>query len=88
MRPAVKRRFVTLAAAASLLLCIATSALWLRSYRRLDNAHFYFDRRYSWSISSLRGRVELSANRHGRDHKAIQPGFGWRKRSRFTWKTV
>jgi hypothetical protein len=32
MRPAVKRRLVTLAAAASLLLCIATLALWVRSY--------------------------------------------------------
>jgi hypothetical protein len=32
MRPAVKRRLVTLAAAASLLLCVATVAMWVRSY--------------------------------------------------------
>src|SRR5688572_13599261 len=32
MRPAVKRRLVTLAAAASLLLCAGTAALWVRSY--------------------------------------------------------
>jgi hypothetical protein len=33
MPPALKRRLVTLAAAASLVLCIATVALWVRSYR-------------------------------------------------------
>jgi hypothetical protein len=32
MRPAVKRRLLTLAAAASLLLCVPTVALWVRSY--------------------------------------------------------
>src|SRR5688500_3072567 len=34
--PAVKRRRVTLAAAASLLLCVATVALWMRSYWRAE----------------------------------------------------
>jgi hypothetical protein len=33
----VKRRLVTLAAVASLLLCIATVALWVRSYWRYDH---------------------------------------------------
>ena len=32
MRPAVKRRLVTLAAAASMVLCVASVALWVRSY--------------------------------------------------------
>jgi hypothetical protein len=36
MPPAVKRRLVTLAAGASLLLCIATVALWVRSYHTHD----------------------------------------------------
>jgi hypothetical protein len=33
MRPAVKRRLATLAAGASLVLCIAAAVLWLTSYR-------------------------------------------------------
>ena len=37
MRPAVKRRLVTLAAAASLLLCVAMVALWVRSYKTQDS---------------------------------------------------
>jgi hypothetical protein len=41
MRPAVKRRLVTLAAAASLLLlCIGTAALWVRSYRAFDSVYW------------------------------------------------
>ena len=64
--PAVKRRLVTLAAAVSLLLCVATVALWVRSYCRLDSTSYVFDRppsvsTPSVSIHSLRGRVELVA---------------------------
>jgi hypothetical protein len=36
MRRAVKRRLVTLAAAASMLLCVAMTALWVRSYSAAD----------------------------------------------------
>jgi hypothetical protein len=38
MPPAVPRRLATLAAVASLLLCVATVALWVRSYWRSDAA--------------------------------------------------
>src|SRR5688500_10251540 len=37
MRPAVNRRLLTLAAAASLVLCVATVALWVRSHTYLDS---------------------------------------------------
>jgi hypothetical protein len=62
MCPAVKRRLVTLAAAASLLLCVATVALWVRSFFAADNvAHFSprgsrFNRHY---LQSNRGKVVL-----------------------------
>jgi hypothetical protein len=41
MRPAVKRRLLTLAAAGSMLLCAATIALWWRSYQRCDSVYYY-----------------------------------------------
>ena len=36
----MKPRLVTLAAAASLVLCVATLALWVRSYRTFDRVHY------------------------------------------------
>ena len=45
MRPVVKRCLVTLAAGASLLLCLATGGLWVRSYWRADTLTW---RRFSY----------------------------------------
>jgi hypothetical protein len=52
MGPAVTRRLVTLAAGVSLLLCVATGALWVRS-------HFVYDvvRFDPWTSYSVTGRV-------------------------------
>jgi hypothetical protein len=55
----VKRRLFNLAAVLSLLLCIATLALWVRSYCRLDTAYYIFDSPPSLLFLSLRGRVEV-----------------------------
>ncbi len=62
MRLAVKRRILTLAVTASLLLCIATLALWVVSYFRLDctrHIHHADGTRIGWMIQSLDGRIEL-----------------------------
>jgi hypothetical protein len=40
MPPAVPRRPLTLAAAVSLVLCVATVALWVRSYRASDSVYW------------------------------------------------
>ena len=58
MRPAVKRRLLTLAAAASLLLCVGTLALWVRSYRIADAA-FYYDGWRLWWAQSWAGGIKL-----------------------------
>jgi hypothetical protein len=62
MRRVVKRRVVKLAAAASLVLCIATVALWVRSYWRLDDVSYRFDRKRC-RVQSLRGEVDVSVHR-------------------------
>jgi hypothetical protein len=54
MPPAVKRRLVTLAAAASLVLCVAMMALWVRSYWRVDDVRFFHTSR-----SRVIGRQEI-----------------------------
>jgi hypothetical protein len=56
MPPAVKRRLVTLAAAASLVLCVATMALWVRSYFIADEWYDSRPDRYD-SAWSLRGII-------------------------------
>jgi hypothetical protein len=77
MPPAVKRRLVTLAAAASLALCAATVALWVRSYWRFD----YVDRKSlsllsvdNCRIGSKRGCFSLALLRLGRDDEAVDLG--------------
>jgi hypothetical protein len=56
MRPAVKRRIVTLAAAASMVLCVATVALWLRSYWAADRIE-RFDKVGSMYLMSRTGAI-------------------------------
>jgi hypothetical protein len=77
MPPAVKRRLATLAAVASMVLCIATVALWLRSHWRFD----YVDREsvslltvQSWRIGSERGCFSIEFRRDGRDDEAVDLG--------------
>jgi hypothetical protein len=56
----VNRRLVTFAAIASLLLCVATVALWVRSYWRLDGIVHYRlgdERDRGWSIQSVVGET-------------------------------
>jgi hypothetical protein len=74
MRPAVKHRLVTLAAVASLLLCIATVALWVRSYAKYDViARGYYpgiDEAYrlvGTELISYSGRAVFSHVDYGRD---------------------
>jgi hypothetical protein len=55
----VKRRLATLAAAASLLLCIATLALWVRSYTFVDRISYTLDRQRWVAILSVRGQLDL-----------------------------
>lgn len=59
----MKRRVFTLAAGVSLVLCLATAALWVRSYMRLDSVVL---RRSTItdSIWSLRGSIALSRTEH------------------------
>jgi hypothetical protein len=57
MRPAVKRRLTTLAVALSLLLCVATVALWVRSYWRLDAVNYVDLPEHWYKAWIFRGRV-------------------------------
>jgi len=54
MRLAVKRRLTTLAAVVSLVLCVATVALWVRSYWRYDG---YADYSVGIDLTSVSGRL-------------------------------
>src|SRR3954451_2902508 len=55
--PAVRRTLFHLTAAASLMLCVATLTLWLRSYWRVDAAHLYPSPSRSWIVRSAGGRL-------------------------------
>jgi hypothetical protein len=66
MPPAVPRRPLTLAAAASLLLFVATVALWVRSYWRLDvidHIRIVNETVRRFEVGSLNGTFELSSKR-------------------------
>jgi hypothetical protein len=73
MRPAVKRRLVTLAAAVSMLLCVATVALWVRSYVRSDAAIYFANSRRAWSVQSVRGHLDFTG--WTSDEPQQVPGF-------------
>jgi hypothetical protein len=59
MRPAMKRRLATLAAAVSLLLCIATVVLWVRSYRVADTV-IWGTRKQMWEVALLPGEIRFA----------------------------
>src|SRR5688500_13336017 len=70
MRPAVKRRLFTLAAAASLVLCVATVGLWVRSYWWRDGLTLRLGMNPDYTATSLslvtgKGGVRLSHHREG-----------------------
>jgi hypothetical protein len=69
----MKRRLVTLAAAASLLLCVATVALWVRSYVRSDAAIYFANSRRAWSVQSVRGHLDFTG--WTSDEPQQVPGF-------------
>src|SRR5687768_1034113 len=52
------RRLSTLLSAASLVLCVATCVLWVRSYERLDHVGRY-NESYLEGAESLRGRLRV-----------------------------
>src|SRR5437016_1336568 len=55
--PAVKRRVFNLLAAVSLLLCVATAALWVRSYIRYDRVDA--GQYYQLQIRSADGELSI-----------------------------
>jgi hypothetical protein len=76
MRPAVKRRLVTLAAVALLLLCVATVALWVGSYSRVAElsrrvSHIYGPDNAGWEVTwylgSHRGGIYVADTRDSFD---------------------
>jgi hypothetical protein len=72
MPPAVKRRLATLAAAASLLVCIATVVVWVRSWNVYD-ALFCDRSSSSIQIESLQGELLVGVC----DCVHVKPGSGW-----------
>jgi hypothetical protein len=61
MPPAVPRRPLTLAAAAgaSLLVCVATAALWVRSYYVGDAVNLYDGRGRVWRLMSWKAGIDF-----------------------------
>jgi hypothetical protein len=85
MPPAVKRRLVTLAAAASLLLCVATVALWVRSYWRAEELSYgkFDDQTYqALEFRCVMGEFQVASVTYAipQDVKAI--GKSWSVHSR------
>jgi hypothetical protein len=77
-RAIIRRRTLTALSVLSLLLCVATLMLWVRSYWRLDVVFYRFDPGYSWSMSSALGHIDVAVNRRRAPHpqEALHPGFG------------
>jgi hypothetical protein len=87
MPPAVKRRLVTLAAALSLILCVATLALWWRSFQRCDTV--CYDRvsgatARSHRITSQRGTLGIAVA----GGKATRPEDGSRADREWSYATT
>ena len=62
----LKRRLFNLAAAVSLVVCVAIVALWIRSYRIADDIS-WTSSHYSSSVGSMNGRMVLFAVSGGPD---------------------
>ena len=76
----MKRRLVTLAAATSLLLCIVTVVLWIRSYWRYDEAGRYEtrdDTYRTWTVRSVLGELDYRQSHSGPYEPALEPERGW-----------
>jgi hypothetical protein len=80
MRPAVTR--LTLAAAASLLLCVATVALWMRSYWAADFVGRYDGGGGAFSVISCMGSIQLGWQSSGYGNVA---GLYWRRDKAHRW---
>jgi len=86
MRPAVKRRLVTLAAAASLLMCVATLRTWARSYFRVATVSYNENDAGTfrkWYVASVFGRIEYYAGSTPgfQPGEIIVPVSGWSYRA-------
>ena len=53
----MKRRVFNFAAGVSLVLCLATCVLWVRSYRRLDDVRLFPNPQRYWLVRSADGRL-------------------------------
>jgi hypothetical protein len=71
----VKHRLLTIAAVASMLLCLATVVFWVRSYWRFDAAYYIFDTPPSIALHSLRGAIEASLVSTSSQDKTLAPGL-------------
>jgi hypothetical protein len=83
MRPAVKRRLLTLAAAVSLVLCIATVALWVRSYFHWDGLQ-RTDKETLSSVLAFRGGMAVTLVRG----QVNQLNRGWEFHSMVDWERM
>jgi hypothetical protein len=70
----MRQRLFNLAAAVSLVLCVATAALWVRSYQAYDRVR-WGTKRDSWIASSARGELALS---HVTGSHVEDPGLNYR----------
>jgi hypothetical protein len=70
MRPAVKRRLLTLAAMLSLLLCIATVVLWVRSLSNQD-VLYHFGRGRMFELHQAHGSLLVGWG------ESVLPASGW-----------
>lgn len=64
------RRLITIVSAISLLLCVAISALWARSYGHRDASSFHY-RGQHWELVSQRGQLRMD-NQPERDDEVRQ----------------
>jgi hypothetical protein len=55
----MRRKLFTTASVLSLALCLATVALWARSYWHLDVVDLFPSSQHWWSFTSARGRIEI-----------------------------
>jgi hypothetical protein len=69
-----RRRLFTAVSVVSLLLCVATLALWVRSYHRLDRASYLERSSLSIDVQSIRGQIEVV---HGFTSPTGTPGLSY-----------
>jgi hypothetical protein len=92
----LRRRLFTVLSVLSLLFCLATLALWVRSYWRDDFVSYGFgsDTKRSWDIHSRTGEAQFIAYYEGAGFRyVLVPGFSWNSSpstspSRDLWNTA